>query len=133
MRQWREKLQTQSIYRMTRESNWGDYSALRDAPIDTKINTLIIQLLTLTFFAARLQRSQLPNAPSSLVSQKKEALLSYVSLEMASRTMIMFVPVKTLTAILKLLPPTSLTVEERDTAIDIFNALQDEIAHELYD
>src|ERR1041385_4085936 len=107
MEQWRRKLQMPRISHLTHANNWSDYSKLPDAPTDTKINTLIIQLLTLIFFSARLQKSQLGDVPFNLDSQKTEALLSYVSLEMVSRIMILFVHQKTLIRILKLLPLTS--------------------------
>jgi hypothetical protein len=133
MEQWRRKLQTPRVSQLTHVSNWGDYSKLPDAPTDTKTNTLIIQLLMLTFFAARLRQSQLGDVPFSLDSQKREALLSYVSLETASRIMILFVPQKILIRILKLLPLTSLTVDERTWAMSIVTSLSLEIAKELFD
>jgi hypothetical protein len=133
MEQWRRKLQTPSISQMTHESNWGDYSKLPDAPTDTKINTLIIQLLTLTFFGARLRMSQLPDAPFNLDSQKKEALMSFVSLETAIRTMILFVPQKTLIRILRLLPLTSLSPDERGWVMTVYTQLSLELARELFD
>src|SRR6185295_5194172 len=131
MEQWRKKLQTPTISQMTHESNWGDYSKLPDAQTDTNINTLTIQLLTLIFFSARLRTSQLPGAPFNLDSQKREALLSYVSLETAIRTMILFVPQKILICILKLLPLTSLSLEERGWVMSAFTQISLEIAHKL--
>lgn len=132
MREWRKKLKTPSVSQMTHASNWGDYSKLLVAPTDTKVNTLTIQLLTLTFFCARLRMSQLPDVLSSLGTQKTEALLSFVSLETVSRIMILYVPQKILIRILKLFPATSLSPTDRTNVMEFYHELELEIASELF-
>jgi len=80
--------------------------------IDIPVEKLAGAMLTLGNLCQLLATSHNEDAQSNSDSRKTEALMSFVSLEMVTRTMSSFVPVRTLTSIWTALARTSLSKKE---------------------
>jgi len=80
--------------------------------IDIPLDMLATKMLTLANFCQLLLQSRLEDVQSNLDIQRTEALLSFGLLEMVSRTMSSYVPLKTLDYIFRALPKISVSKTE---------------------